>query len=452
MEERWDVIIVGARCAGATLATLLARRGLRILLLEASSRGSNMPMSTHLVQAPGMDVLDRLGLGARVRAATPATARLRIALDDAEMTTQAAPGRAAYCVRRATLDPWLQDCAEQAGAELRCRQRVIDLTRQGERVTGVVVRTPQGVCSYQAELVVGADGMHSTMAELTQVESYLQSESTRAGYFSYFPAPAGWDEAWDGTLEHRSDELRYVFRTDGELVMAVYVGERAEVNAWGSQRAAKLRAAFAGSPSTRRYSEGAQQVGASVGLLHATFYYRRPVGPGFALIGDAGHFKDFITGQGMTDAFLDAERMATAVLDGRDAAFMHYWRERDVATMPLHFDAIRQGAVGYNEPFMRWVIASMGRDPVLRRRAAELLDRKLQPGELLPKGALLGMMGAALLRGRFDVLSAFLRAGKRLGDEGKELRERTRLLAEARARLDAAPSKTTHHEAHEHAA
>jgi 2-polyprenyl-6-methoxyphenol hydroxylase-like FAD-dependent oxidoreductase len=193
MSEAWDVIIVGARCAGATLATLLAKNGVRTLLLEASSRGTNMPMSTHLVQPPGMAVLDRIGLGQRVRDVTPASARIRFALDDASLTTRFEPAQAPRCVRRSTLDPWLQDTAEQAGVELRFRHRVVALTRAQERVTGVVVNTPSGIQSFQADLVIGADGTHSTIAELTGVEEYLVSESSRAGYWAYYDAPAQWD-------------------------------------------------------------------------------------------------------------------------------------------------------------------------------------------------------------------------------------------------------------------
>jgi menaquinone-9 beta-reductase len=452
MEEHWDVIIVGARCAGATLATLLARRGLRILLLEASSRGSNMPMSTHLVQAPGMDVLDRLGVGPRVRACTPATARLRLALDSSELINQAHPGREAFCIRRATLDPWLQDGAEAAGADLRCRHRVTALVRQAERVTGVVAQTPHGSRTYYADLVIGADGMHSKLAELTRVESYHVSENARSGYFAYYPAPARWEHSWDATLEHTGDELRYVFRTDAEQLVLVYMGARAEISAWGQERADKLRAAFARSPTTRRLSEGKQPIGASIGLLKCTYYYRRPVGPGFALIGDAGHFKDFATGQGMTDALLDAERMASAVMDGREAAFLHYWRERDVATMPLHFDAIRQGTVGYNEPFVRCVISHMARDPKLAARLPDVLDRKLEPAQLMPTRTLLFMLGAALVRGRFDVLRGFLQSGRALGREGKELMQRKALLAEVRAQLEQLPRAQSSAAQREHAA
>ena len=443
MTEHWDVIIVGARCAGATLATLLAKQGVRTLLLEASSRGTNMPMSTHLVQPPGMAVLDRLGLGQRVREVTPPTARFRIALDDASLIAPSDPIEAPYCVRRATLDPWLQDVAEQAGAELRFRHRVTDLVRNKERVTGVVVSSPEGKSTLHADLVVGADGVQSTIAQLTGVEQYLGAESSRAGYFTYYDAPKTWQAPWDSTLEHRGKELRYVFRTDGGQVLLAYVGECGQVAQWGSDRRARLEQALAASPTTRALSEGKQPVGPLVGLLKAEFFYRRPVGPGFALIGDAGHYKDFVTGQGMTDAFLDAERMAAAILDGRDEAYAHYWRERDVATLPLHFDALRQGAVGYNDPLMRWVIGSMSSRPELLARLKLVLQRQITPGEMLPTRTLLGMVGAALLRGRFNVGAGFLRLGKQLGPEKRELAERQTLLERARAALDNAPAAAT---------
>src|SRR5690349_16415772 len=117
MSDHFDVIVVGARCAGAVLAARLARSGVRTLVLDSAARGSDMPMSTHLMQPAGMVVLDELGVGDQVRAVTPASARFRFALDEAEMVATMTPP--AYCVRRDTLDPLLQNAAEAAGAELR---------------------------------------------------------------------------------------------------------------------------------------------------------------------------------------------------------------------------------------------------------------------------------------------------------------------------------------------
>jgi hypothetical protein len=174
-------------------------------------------------------------------------------------------------------------------------------------------------------------------------------------------------------------------------------------------------------------------------LLESTFYYRTPVGPGFALVGDAGHYKDFVTGQGMTDAFLDAELLASAILDGRPQAFEHYWRQRDASTLPLHFDALRQGGVDYNTPFMRGVIALMARRPDLQARLARMFERTLDPNDLVPMPELLKLIGGELLRGRLGVLPGFLRTGRERAAEHKERELRARLLVAASDALHAAP-------------
>jgi flavin-dependent dehydrogenase len=316
----------------------------------------------------------------------------------------------------------------------------VDLVREGERVAGVVVRGPSGDRTLRADLVVGADGMHSTVAKLAGVEEYLVEEGTRAGYWGYYPAPAKWENEWDAAIEYQGRELRYVFRCDHDLVALVYAGSKEEVATWGAGYRERLTEGLARSTITGPLAAGQEPVGKLIGLLKTRFFYRRPVGPGFALAGDAGHFKDFVTGQGMTDAFLDAERLADAILDGRKEAFERYWRERDVETLPLHFDALRQGHIDYNDALNRWVIAKASERPEISARLAEVLDRRIDPQEMIPGRALLGMMGAALLRGRLDVLSAFFKMGKAMGAEKRELTERKKLLREAEQRLAAAPS------------
>jgi len=444
MEARWDVIVVGARCSGATLAALLAAEGVRTLLLEAGPRGTDMPLSTHLVQAAGMDVLDRIGVGDRVRAVAPPNATVRLALDDAEVIAKNNAGRHPYCIRRAVIDPWLQAAAESAGATFLDRHRVVDLVRNGERVTGVIARGPSGLVTFHGDLIVGADGMHSTVAKLTGVEEYFVSQSTRAGFWAYFPAPPTWTEPWDSTLEHQGHDLRYVFRTDAELVTLVYVGTATAVRAWGRDRRAKFLAALAASDATRQLCAGHTPVGPIRGLMKARFFYRRPVGPGFALAGDAGHFKDFVTGLGMSDAFLDAQRLTRTVLDGRAEAFDLYWRQRDAETLPLHFDAIAQGSVGFNNPLNRWIIGRVGKDPQLTQRVPRMLDREIDPGELVPMRTLLSWMAAALVRGRFDVVSEFLQAGKHIAARDRQIAERRALRDQAQAALAraAAPVST----------
>lgn len=437
MSKNWDVIVVGARCAGASLAAQLSKQGVRTLLLEASPRGTDMPMSTHYVQPPGMHALDRLGLGERVRAVTPPTRALRAAFDGHEVIAPLRQAHLGYCVRRSTLDPWLQDTAEAAGAEFRDRHRVVDLVREGERVTGVVADNGSGKETLHADLVVGADGPHSTVAKLTGAEEYLGVDGTRGGYFMYFQAPKTWTYSWDAAIDHRGDEIRYVFRTDGDLVILVAGTTREEAAKFGKDWRDKVRELYRAAPIWRDLSEGKEPVGKGCGLLKMRFFYRRPVGPGFALVGDAGHFKDFVTGQGMTDALLDAERLASAILDGREAAFTRYWYERDVETMPLHFDALRQGKVGYNDAFTRWIFQQLKTRPDLLEKVALLNERLVSPYEIVPIGTMLPWMGSALIRGRFDVLKGFLATGKTMGEERKEIATQKRKLDAITATLGA---------------
>jgi menaquinone-9 beta-reductase len=435
MSDCWDVIIVGARCAGATLAGLLAKSGVRTLLLEAAPRGTNMPLSTHYIHPPGVDVLDQLGLGERTRAVTPATRGFRYALDEVEVISTLPEGRVGLCPRRSTIDPWLQEVAEASGAEFRDRHRVVDLLRDGDRVAGVVVQKHSGREELRAKLVIGADGFNSTIAKLTKTPEYLTVHSARAGYYQYYPAPARWDLPWDATLEHRGDDVRYVFRPDGDLVLAVFIGKQAEVTSWGSAWREKTHQKLLESSTTRQLVEGKEPVGKGCGLLEARWFYRKPIGPGYALVGDAGHYKDFVTGQGITDAFLDAQRLARAIIDGREVGFEHFWRERDVETLPLHYDALQQGQIGFNSPFMRWVFSHVAKRPDIAARVPQVMDRKLSPYDMIPMSVMLPWIVKALFLGRLDVVKGFLASGKSISAEQKEIAARRVLLADAQRRL-----------------
>jgi menaquinone-9 beta-reductase len=435
LRMHWDVIIVGARCAGAALGTALARAGLKTLIIEAHERGADLPMSTHLMQPAGMDALDRLGIGDGVRAVTPATTRLRLALDDAELITEHRPG---YCVRRRTLDPLLQMQAEASGAELRCSTRVIELLRDHERVVGVVVDGSAGREQVRADFVVGADGARSTVARLTGSREYLVHESTRGGYFAYYPAPARWERPWHSTLEHRGQELRTVFRTDGGLMLLAAVVAARDAESWGRGYRERLHQLLLASPTTRPFVEDKEPVGKVRGLLRPRYFYREATGSGWALIGDAGTHKDFSTAQGMTDALLDAERLTRALLSqAREAALEHFWRERDLATLPVFFDALAQGDVGYNTPFMRWVIARAAVNPSQLERVSRMINRELSHYALIPPARLTRWMAEATLQRRTDVLAGLAVLAKQRLVETKELEQRRALCTWSRSRLQA---------------
>ncbi|MGH9004136.1 MAG: NAD(P)/FAD-dependent oxidoreductase, partial [Acidimicrobiia bacterium] len=172
----YDVIVVGARCAGSPAAMLLAQLGYRVLLCDRASFPSDT-VSTHLVTIPGVARLDRWGLAKRVATSgCPPIERMTVRLGDALLTGSPPPVDGVahqYCVRRTVLDKILVDAAVEAGAELREGFVVGELLFEGERVTGVRGRGAGGrPLVERARLVVGADGLHSLVAETVGARRY----------------------------------------------------------------------------------------------------------------------------------------------------------------------------------------------------------------------------------------------------------------------------------------
>jgi flavin-dependent dehydrogenase len=163
-------------------------------------------------------------------------------------------------------------------------------------------------------------------------------------------------------------------------------------------------------------------------LVKADFFYRRPVGPGFALIGDAGTFKDFATGMGIASAMISAKQLSKAILDGSEAAYLRYWRERDVESLPLFFDSLRLGEADVNDAFLKLLFENLERSPTLCAKLAEISARTRSPLEAFTTGELLRMVIPAVLRGRFDVLPAFLKTGRKIAGYKREIANRERLL------------------------
>ena len=192
-----DVVVVGARCAGAALATHLARAGVSVVVVDAAPLGSNQPASTHLIQPPGMDELDTLGVGDQVRDLSPAINTARMTFDNYRADFPYGHGVAAHCLRRAALDSRLQHLAAEAGATVRGDTRVVEVLRdESGRVDGVVSRDRDGRTQrLLAPLVVGADGRNSNVAKLVHAEEYLGYDAPRGCYWAYWKRPSGCDLA-----------------------------------------------------------------------------------------------------------------------------------------------------------------------------------------------------------------------------------------------------------------
>jgi flavin-dependent dehydrogenase len=382
-----DVLIVGARCAGATLATFLARAGVRVRVLERAALHTDHVLSTHLVHPLGMSVLDELGVGPAIRACTPATRVIRSVVEDVSADLRSPAGRASYCPRRVVLDALLQDAARSAGAELVDRSRVEGVLRDARgRVCGVHAVGRDGrAYDVRADLVVGADGCSSTVADAVGASFIFAYTGPRAVYWAYFPAPRTWREGDpDAYFSLRGGMFRNLFRTDGDLLLVGTSPPPGGEAAFRATPEGALRADLAMEPWIGPLIAGAAPEGSVRGLLHPRFHVRAPFGDGWALVGDAGVHKDYVLGDGITEALAQSRALARAITTGRHEELVRWGRARDAAALPL-FAAARAMtfSLGHDD-LMRIGSARLAAWPRLEERLWSMMERTSTPLDDVP--------------------------------------------------------------------
>jgi flavin-dependent dehydrogenase len=365
----YDVAVVGARAAGAATAMLLARAGLRVLVVDRSRYGSDT-LSTHALMRGGVMQLQRWGLLDRiVDAGTPPIRRttFRYANDSVELAVKPAHGvDALYAPRRTLLDPVLVDAASAAGAHLRFGVTVTDVARDRQgRVTGVRGRDAAGApFAADAALTVGADGMRSTIAR--KVGAPVERAGTGASAVTY----GYWSDVDVDGYEwiFRRDACAGVIPTNGGLV-CVFAASRPDRIRPGGRHRLDAVLERAAPDISRRLRSGRGPAGIRGFAGHAGFL-RRAFGPGWALVGDAGYWKDPLSAHGLTDALRDAELLARAVLSSSSGevseheALAGYQATRDRLSQLL-FDTVDTIAA------LRWTDAEIG--ALLRQLSASMV-------------------------------------------------------------------------------
>jgi 2-polyprenyl-6-methoxyphenol hydroxylase-like FAD-dependent oxidoreductase len=402
MAEHFDVIIVGARCAGSPLATLLARAGMRVCVVDRSRFPSETP-STHTVQATGVQILERLGVLDSLLTLTPPIERGTLVFDDVRIDVgriSAVLGAPMVNARRETLDAVLLEAAVAAGAEVRTQTSVVGLIEEAGRVMGVRTETAE----LRAPLVVGADGAQSTVARLVGAEEYSRTEPGRLFLWAYFEGIGeGRDRLWLGKI---GDHGFLATPTDSGLYMAAVVPSMDRKRDLLADLSAGFSAGLAGWPELDGFLAGARRVGPIRVMSRWHGFFRRSAGPGWVLAGDAGHFKDPTPGQGISDALRQTLKLAEAIEGGlggattSDRALHDWWQWRDRDAWEMYWFARDMGAAGPTPRLRQQLLRRIGADPELTEDLLRVINHDLAPSRVFTPSLALGATSEALRNGR----------------------------------------------------
>jgi len=351
--SHYDALIIGARCAGAATALLLARQGWRVLLIDRAPYGSDT-LSTHALMRVGVLQLERFGLRERLaELAAPAVRRTVFHYGaDARFDPGADPNAlelmikprhgvdALYAPRRTSLDRLLVDAACEAGVEVQhgCGLLALQPDWSG-RVAGAVI-APEGLppIAISARWVIGADGRRSSVARLLDVPLTRAGRAATATIYGYYtgldvgdPMPSyHWlfaPQVGTGIIPTDDGQSCVFAGAHPDRVQRAIAASDAEH--------ALLQLVSETSPEFAAALGRAQRIEKPRVFMGAPGFSRKAAGPGWALVGDAGAFRDPLTAHGISDALRDAELLARALLSDSEAALGDYEQIRDELSASL---------------------------------------------------------------------------------------------------------------------
>jgi 2-polyprenyl-6-methoxyphenol hydroxylase-like FAD-dependent oxidoreductase len=364
MTAKYEAIVVGARCAGSPTAMLLARAGYRVLLVDRATFPSDT-LSTLITHAPGVARLRRWGLLDRVIASgCPPFETYSLDVGPIRITGTPRPvggGSIGYAPRRTVLDKILVDAAREAGAEVREHFDVDELLVEDGIVVGIRGHGTDGrPVVERARVVIGADGRNSHIAKAVRAEQYHAKPKLQYGYYTFFR-----DLPLDGVeFIVRPERAMGAIPTNDDLTLVVFGWPIAELRALKADVEANFFATLELAPAFAQRVSAATRVAPFLGGAVVN-YFRKPYGPGWALVGDAGYNKDPVTAQGISDAFRDAELCATALAEawsGRrpyDEAMAAYHHTRDRHALPMYEFTTQMATLEPPPPEMQQLFAAM---------------------------------------------------------------------------------------------
>jgi len=379
----FDAIIIGGRCAGAATALLLARKGFKVLVVERARFPTDVPQG-HFIRRQAPMQLRRWGvLDDIVRAGCPPVTTMTTDFGDFPLTgTNLERDGVAlgYGPRRRSLDTILIEAAIAAGAEFRDGFCVDDYLMDGDTVTGIRGRSGGAYATEHARITVGADGRNSFLAHAVGASMYKTTPPLTCWYFSY----------WSGsTLDGLEMYLRernviFAFPTNDGLAAVFIAWEVSEFSRVRQNIGASFMEVLRLVPNLEQRIRSGRREERFYGTADLPTFFRKPHGPGWALVGDAGHHKDPFLALGISDALRDAELLASAIDDGLSGrqrlvdALADYEQKRNCAAMEFHHEnldrarfrpvpkdllAIRAAVRGNQEETNRFYMAQQGMIP-----------------------------------------------------------------------------------------
>jgi menaquinone-9 beta-reductase len=307
---RYEVAIIGASIAGCSAALLFARQGLRVALIERNSNlNAYKKVCTHYIQSSATPTIERLGLAEPIERA----GGLRNGFEGWTRWGWIRPPESpenprpyGYNIRRQTLDPMLRRMAvDTPGVEYFPGESARALVEENGRVTGVKLETADGKSrELCARLVVGADGRHSLIGQLSGLPQTVK-RNDRFAYFAYFRdlplATGNLSQMW--FLE---PDIAYAFPNDDGTTILATMPHKDRLPEYRRDLEGSFVARFRSLPDAPDLSR-AKQISGILGMLDMPNTSRPAARPGLALIGDAATASDPLWGVGCGWAFQSAE-------------------------------------------------------------------------------------------------------------------------------------------------
>jgi 2-polyprenyl-6-methoxyphenol hydroxylase-like FAD-dependent oxidoreductase len=252
-------------------------------------------------------------------------------------------------------------------------------------------------------------------------------------FWGYWSAPAFWrtDPAYrfGMYLANTDGHIRVIFHTDHDQLLIGTLPPVGQAAAWRADVDAALIADLASDSTIGPLIAGSAPDGRVRGTLKERYFFRRAAGRGWTLVGDAGHHKEFVIGDGITEALLQARSLACAIARGTDAALDRWWRARDVEALPYFYLGQDEGALGPPMQLQQVVFSHVAKAPRLQARIAATIEHQLSPFETFPLRTVLWWTLGAAVRGSLGVVSDFISMARRGSAANRELIRRRRLLA-----------------------